>query len=108
MFYLDIQHLVSIILQDSLYSIIEVGVPDSGTVQSREQIPNEPQEQGDILKHKLGQVHVSQSSHQHNILQTHKLIFFIKNISVFSIFSFNFFLFKFLAIYHRENKVTAL
>ena len=61
------QH-VAVVLQDLFHSVVEVRVTDPGAVQTREQIRDETQEERNILKHELGQVHVTQGSHQHNIL----------------------------------------
>lgn len=56
------------VLQDLLHCIIEAGVPDTRTVQPREQVTDEAEEEGNVLKDKLGQVHVSKGPHQHHVL----------------------------------------
>ena len=40
-----------------------------GAVQPGKQVSNQPQKERDILKDKLGQIHVSEGSHQHHILR---------------------------------------
>ena len=54
---------VLILHEDGLNSIVELGVAYTRAIKAWEQVSNEPQEQRNILKHKLGQVHVSQGSH---------------------------------------------
>lgn len=62
------QHHILILLQGGLYSVIKAGVTDTWAVKPREQIRDEAQKQRNILKYKLGQVHISKSPHQNNIL----------------------------------------
>ena len=57
--YLIRQHGVFLLLKDVLYSVVELGVANTGTVQPREQVCDQPQKQRHVLKHKLWQVHVS-------------------------------------------------
>lgn len=59
---------IAAVLQHLFYSVIEVGVTHTGTVQPREKIRYEAQEERHIFKHKLGQVHVPQGSHENHIL----------------------------------------
>ena len=59
---------VVIVFQRLLDGVVEVGVADAGAVQPREEIGDEAQEEGHVLKDELGQVHVTQSSHQNHVL----------------------------------------
>lgn len=49
---------------------LEVQVPFTGYIQSREQVSNETHEDGHVICHYLGYVKVSQSPHQHLILRS--------------------------------------
>lgn len=62
------QHHILILLQGALYSVIKAGVTYTWAVEPGEQIWDEAQKQRNILKYKLGEVHVSQSPHQNHIL----------------------------------------
>ena len=59
---------ILVVFQDGLHGIIEVRVADARAVQPREQVRDEAQEERNVLKDKLGQVHVPQCSHQHHVL----------------------------------------
>ena len=50
---------VLVLHENGLNCVIELGVPDPRAVQAGEQVPNETQEERHVLKHKLGQIHVS-------------------------------------------------
>lgn len=69
MLYLMWQQHIFVVLQNSLHSIIEIWIADSWTVKAWEQVSYEAKEERDVFKHELGQVHVTQSSHQHYILR---------------------------------------
>lgn len=47
---------------------IKVGITDAWTVDAREEIFNQAQEQWHILEHELGEVHVAQHSHEYHRL----------------------------------------
>ena len=71
--YCLLSHLVGeqdilVLHENGLDGVVELRVAHTGAVQSGEQVPDEPQKQWHVLKHKLGEVHVSQSSHEHHIL----------------------------------------
>ena len=54
--------------QDLLHSVVELRIAHARTIQAREQVANEAEKQRHVLEHELGQVHVTQRSHKHNIL----------------------------------------
>ena len=66
------QHDVLVLGECLLHGVVEVGIAHTGTVNPREQVRDESQEERDVLKDKLGQVHVSQCPHQHNPLWERK------------------------------------
>ena len=66
--YLIGEHGVASIHQYRLHGIIEVRVAYPGTVEAREEVGDETQEERNVLKDELGQVHVSQGSHQDHVL----------------------------------------
>lgn len=59
---------VFVLLQYLFYSIIEVRIANTGAVQSRKKVWDQSEEQRDVVKHKLWQIHVSERTHQHYIL----------------------------------------
>lgn len=50
--------------------LLKVQVSLPGDVQSGEQVSNQPHEHGHVVRHDLGDVEVSQSSHQHLVLRS--------------------------------------
>ena len=69
MAHLDWQEHITIFLQHLLHCVVEIRVAHTGAVQPGKQVRDEAQEEGDVLKHKLGQVHVPQRPHQDDILE---------------------------------------
>ena len=60
---------ILVIHQHSFNCIIELWIANSWTVQAGKQVPDQTQEERNILKYKLGKIHITKSSHQHHILQ---------------------------------------
>ena len=61
-------HLVPVLLQVTLDDVVELRVPHPGAVEPGEKVGDEPHEQGNVVKDKLGQVHVAERAHQHDTL----------------------------------------
>lgn len=59
---------IFVLFQYVLNSIIEVRIANTRAVKSWEKVSDQTKEQRDILIHKLWQIHVSESAHQHHVL----------------------------------------
>ena len=60
--------LVPVLGQVTFDDIVELRVSHPGAVQPGEKVGDQPEEQGNVVKHKLGQVHVAERAHQHDAL----------------------------------------